>query len=157
MGETIPQQKAIADQLKLSAATVSRSLRNHPSINAETRARVLELAARLGYRIPTNSRRAPRSGSVEMRFAGVLISKKFKNYLRDQSGTGYLVGLCEQAEALNLTLLVNYFDGSSTRFLEPSGQTPGMRDGSTRGLVLIHQFEPEVVCRLAERWPVVTI
>jgi len=153
----LPQQKAIAEELNLSATTVSRSLRNHPSINAETRARVVEMAARIGYRIPANSRRARRTSDVETRYVGVLIAKKFKTYLRDASGAGYLAGLCEQADAQNLSLVVNYFDGSSARFLSPDGQTQGMRDGSTRGLVLIHQFDAEVVSWLAERWPVVTL
>ena len=35
--------------LNLSQTTVSRSLANHPAINAETKALVLETAAKLGY------------------------------------------------------------------------------------------------------------
>lgn len=42
-------QQRIASELQLSQATVSRSLKNDPAINPETRARVLETAARLGY------------------------------------------------------------------------------------------------------------
>ncbi|MEY3001442.1 MAG: hypothetical protein RL648_1656, partial [Verrucomicrobiota bacterium] len=42
-------QQAIAKQLRLSQTTVSRSLANHPAINAETKALVLEAAAQMGY------------------------------------------------------------------------------------------------------------
>src|SRR5258708_12857769 len=43
-------QERIARQLNISRATVSRSLSNHPSISAATRASVLQVAAKFGYR-----------------------------------------------------------------------------------------------------------
>src|SRR5258708_20445408 len=43
-------QDLIAERLKLSRTTVSRSLANHPAISRETRARVLAAAEQLGYR-----------------------------------------------------------------------------------------------------------
>ena len=42
-------QKEIAERLNLSRTTVSRCFTNHPKINPETRARVFELAAEIGY------------------------------------------------------------------------------------------------------------
>ena len=44
------KQQEIAKKLQLSRATVSRCFTNHPGINPETRARVFETAAELGYR-----------------------------------------------------------------------------------------------------------
>src|SRR6185369_5442534 len=52
----IVNQKLIAKQLKLSPATVSKSFRNHPDIKPETRAKVLNQAARLGYHVDLNGR-----------------------------------------------------------------------------------------------------
>ena len=46
MGVTI---KDLAEQLNLSPATISLSLNNRPGVNEQTRARVLELASKLGY------------------------------------------------------------------------------------------------------------
>ena len=43
--------KDIAETLKLSPATVSRALRNHPLISEETRTLVLREAERLGYQV----------------------------------------------------------------------------------------------------------
>jgi len=40
----------IARELKLSAATVSRGLNNHPAINSETKKRITEMAKKMGYR-----------------------------------------------------------------------------------------------------------
>lgn len=42
--------QTIADEAGVSRMTVSRALRNHPKVNAETRSRILEIAARVGYR-----------------------------------------------------------------------------------------------------------
>ena len=53
-------QNTIAEALNVSVATVSRSLRNHPAISAETRARVAEAAVRLGYRAPEDGNTAVR-------------------------------------------------------------------------------------------------
>src|SRR5437763_1467974 len=40
----------IAAKAGVSVMTVSRALRNHPHLASETRARILQLAERLGYR-----------------------------------------------------------------------------------------------------------
>lgn len=40
----------IADALKLSPATISRALNNHPYVKKKTKSDVLEMAAKLGYR-----------------------------------------------------------------------------------------------------------
>lgn len=54
-------QHLLAKRLKLSHTTVSRSLSNHPAISQETRSRVLNLAAELGYHAaPTRSVRRKR-------------------------------------------------------------------------------------------------
>jgi DNA-binding LacI/PurR family transcriptional regulator len=55
-----PSQTQLTRKLRLSRATVSRTLANHPALSAYTRARVQTLAAELGYRgTPTRSVRRP--------------------------------------------------------------------------------------------------
>lgn len=49
--------KNIARELNISTSTVSRAIRNHPNINAATRARVLEACKRLNY-VPNLSARS---------------------------------------------------------------------------------------------------
>ena len=41
-------QQALADALNVSRSTVSRSFTNHPGIKPETRAKVFELASKVG-------------------------------------------------------------------------------------------------------------
>ncbi|MDR3429496.1 substrate-binding domain-containing protein [Silvimonas sp.] len=49
--------RQLAAHLQLSPTTVSRALNGFPEVNAETRERVVEAAARLGYRANTVARR----------------------------------------------------------------------------------------------------
>ena len=65
MGTTI---KDLAEHLNLSSATISLALNNRPGVNSQTRARVLELAEKLGYKqISPNIRRlAKGSGNIRL-------------------------------------------------------------------------------------------
>lgn len=57
--------RRLASELRLSIGTVSRALNDRPDVNPETRARVKEAAARLGY-VPNQSGRSLRSGRTEI-------------------------------------------------------------------------------------------
>jgi DNA-binding LacI/PurR family transcriptional regulator len=56
--------RALARHLDISIGTVSKALNNRSDINAETRKRVLEAAAELGY-VPNQSGRSLRRGSTQ--------------------------------------------------------------------------------------------
>ena len=62
-------QRAIATQLNVSTATVSKSLRNSPEVRPETRAQVIELAAKMGYR-PTSVRMDTLNVQTQPRYVG---------------------------------------------------------------------------------------
>lgn len=51
--------EALAQELGVSASTVSRALSDHPAISETTRADVKALARKLGYAAPARKRRAP--------------------------------------------------------------------------------------------------
>ena len=53
--------KGLAQHLNVSIGTVSRALNNRPDVNEDTRRRVLEAAAELGY-VPNQSGRSLRRG-----------------------------------------------------------------------------------------------
>src|SRR5690606_13259066 len=55
--------RRLAQQLNLSIGTVSRALNGKPDVNEETRRRVLEAAAEIGY-APNQAGRALRKGST---------------------------------------------------------------------------------------------
>ncbi len=57
--------RRLAEHLDISIGTVSRALNGRPDVNEETRRRVLEAAARLGY-VPNQSGRALRKGATSI-------------------------------------------------------------------------------------------
>ena len=60
--------KELADALGLSTSTVSRAFNRHPAVNPETRARVLELADRTGFRPNSTARRLRRQRTDSVAF-----------------------------------------------------------------------------------------
>jgi LacI family transcriptional regulator len=149
-------QTEIARRLKLSTATVSKSLRNHPDINPETRARVLDLAARLDYRVRADSR-MDRRNSQDLQFVGVLAYGGIPDTPADHAALKYMAGLSEAAEQHHVSLVVHHVFGDTRRLLEEDGQPAALREGVLEGVILIHRFDHEVVRQLASRMPCVTL
>lgn len=75
-------QKAIADQLGISRATVSRCFTNHAGINATTRAKVFQLAAEMGYAHLESRSPAIKKARKRVNF-NVLICSDTEEYFRD--------------------------------------------------------------------------
>src|ERR1700722_1847806 len=149
-------QTELARRLKLSTATVSKSLRNHPDINPNTRARVLDLAAKLDYQLRYDSRVGDRK-PTGLRFVGVMPHGGIPDTPADHAALRYMAGLSEAAESNRVSLVVHHVFGDSRKLLEESSQPAAMRQGILEGLILIHRFEAEVVRKLASRMPCVTL
>lgn len=151
-------QKLIAQQLKLSPATVSKSFRNHPDISPETRAKVLAYAAELGYHpevVGWGGRFG--QGPTAGRFLGVLIHDNHGAGFADYSGQGYVTGLSEAASKYDASLIVHRFSGDSKLILDPAHQPAAMRQKALQGLILVHRYDPAVVKELAAQIPCVTL
>lgn len=143
MSRSINQQK-IAEQLKLSRTTVSRSLANHPAISADTRARVQALATQMGYRgIPGRGVRRPRSSKPAT--VGVLIGVPAENVAM-ATFPFILQGIRDRAEIERLSVDVCFEKPAA---LDPDSKRQTIfrhiRSGDWRGTVLIYPFpEPAV-------------
>jgi LacI family transcriptional regulator len=68
----------VAERLSLSVSTVSRSLAGHPAISDETREAVQAVAAELGYRVPTQGRRAKKQST---RLIGVVLGALHNQFM----------------------------------------------------------------------------
>jgi LacI family transcriptional regulator len=66
-----PRLRDIADRMQLSVTTVSMALRGSDEIASETRARIQQLAQRMGYASPPHGRRTRRSPQVQQRRYGL--------------------------------------------------------------------------------------
>lgn len=147
-------QQRIADELKISRTTVSRSFSNHPAINPETRAQVLSLAARLGYRY-AGPRSAARRDSKRPSTIGVLIGAAPGALGASETFHYVLKGVTEKAAALDIQVDVSFHDPAA--FDPEKGLSGGVRNVAWRGAILIYPFPPEAIHALVGRISAVSV
>lgn len=159
-------QQYIAERLDVSVATVSRALRSNSATNPRTRAKVLELASKLGYRLPE---RTPRfsgrlSNENQVSLIGVMIRVNLDadvarvNKKDTEVSTYVVAGMSEAAHRMKMSLVVHHVPAADCENIDdPEMQPEAMRRRMLAGVVLIHPFPPETVRRLAEQLPCVTI
>ena len=150
------RQNAIADKLKLSVATVSRSLANHPSISIETRSRVVQLAEELGYKKSGSRGKASAKGRKQKITIGVLIALQ-ANSSPLATFPLILKGIHERATFEGVGVEVNYVDPSE---FDPEAWdnevARKIRRGIWKGIILVYPHSPRAVESLARRVPVVS-
>jgi DNA-binding LacI/PurR family transcriptional regulator len=95
--------RELARHLNISIGTVSRALNGKADVNPQTRARVLETAARLGY-APTQSGRSLRRGATGM--IGMMIPTSRKTGLGDTIFMAVVDGLRGFLSSHNLDLVL---------------------------------------------------
>lgn len=150
-------QQTIAEKLKLSRTTVSRCFTNHPKINPQTRAKVFQLAAKLGY-----SYSAPRNAqgtkkSVRNTLA-VLVGVPESAKAEVDTAAEIINGISEKAAAEKLKIEVHYVDAST--FLpspRPRKIVPNGNSSTWKGIVLVYPFHPEAVSNLMTKYPTVSV
>lgn len=154
-------QGDIAKKLNLSVTTVSRALQNDPVINPETRADVLNMAAKLNYR-PRQTRQIL-GKSEEKRnhqFVCVIVKMPLKQdaWAPDEVASGYLAGMSEVCASLNVSLVVHHVSEETVYdLLEEDKQPPIFGDPNLMGLILIHHFPHGIVESLSEKLPIVAL
>jgi LacI family transcriptional regulator len=149
----------IASELSLSVSTVSRSLRSHPAISSETRAKVYEAASKLGYRGPKG--RTVRRGKepVDVMNITVLIQTDYRSADVEDTVPGHMLhGMSEAAFELGVTMNVHYVSFKHRALIDrPEYQPPAMRNGQADGLILIQHYPREVVLGLSKHFPCVAV
>lgn len=147
-------QQSIAEKLNVSIGTVSRSLRNDLSVAPETRSRVLELAAELGYRPSRRYRPKGASSRKTRQTVGVLMRYDGDNIL--QGHQGILAGISEMAGAMGWGVMVHHVTAESATGLLDA--PPPMLEGNcVNGLILVNHFPPAAAEAIAKRWPCVSV
>lgn len=151
-----PDQQRLAQLLRLSPATVSRSLSNHPAVAAATRERVRALASKLGYRsAPTRVvRRSRRAKPITL---GVLIGSPLVP--ADRATLPLILdGITRRAAIDHVAVDVAPID---TTALPPVRQRREIfrriRSAGWRGAVLIYPFPTEIVDLLARKISLVSV
>ncbi len=149
-------QELIAQRLKISRATVSRSLANHPAISAETRRLVQDMAAKLGYK--QSPGRAARRGKKSRTFTiGVIIGIPRENVTL-VTYPHILKGIRDRAEIERVSVDVAYLPPAE--FDTEAGQQGlfrQIRSSDWRGTILIHPFPEPAVALIASRISTVSV
>lgn len=148
-------QKEIAERLNLSRTTVSRCFTNHPKINPETRARVFELAAEIGYAY------SPPRNSLDTRdtsksTVAVLVGEPRNAKVRVDTARQILAGISERLAAEKLTLKVHYQDPAEFD-LSPRARriVDGLNNADVLGFILLFPFKEETVANLIPKFPTI--
>lgn len=151
-------QEGIAKILSISRSTVSRSLSGHPSINPETRARVLAAASEHGYRMREHGRGRP-SGQQKVATIGVLIgTESFEHSPHPEAGQEMLAGLSDAASSRDTMLDTHFLSPKAMKhFADPAVRPTGWRNRVWRGVVLVYQHPQELLAKLHADFPVVSL
>ncbi|MGA1204507.1 MAG: LacI family DNA-binding transcriptional regulator [Opitutales bacterium] len=148
-------QKELAERLQLSRTTVSRCFTNHPKINPETRARVFELAAKLGYIYsPPRNLTVDRPRRADT--VAVLVGKPSNSGEWFSLERELLAGISDRLAAAKLTLNVNYVDPAGFN-LAPRARRilPGLSNENMIGFIMLYPFKEESVGNLIRKFPTV--
>ena len=162
-------QSTIAEALNISVATVSRSLRNHPAISAETRARVAEAAVRLGYRapddkhaargrprrpdvLPTAPAKKPREGFVHL--AAICRGSIDPNSVHNLVALRIIQGMSRGARANRASLHVEFFQPHEfDDLINESAHPLVIRESLVSGALLVNQPGMSVIQSLSRVMP----
>ena len=151
-------QQAIADQLSLSRATVSRCFTNHPGINPATRAKVFQVAAELGYK--HLEMRTPGGKKSTTTHLGVLICVEEHEYVRNpyqNPGEQILEGVTEFAHLHGARVEVHLVDPKARSITDPSYLRLEEMRRRWDGLLLVYPFPDPVINQLAPLLPTVSL
>ena len=120
----------IADKLKLSAATVSRALQDHPAVNKKTKKKIMDLAVDLGYRTNHFARnlRSQRSKTI-----GVLVHELKSSFI-----TSVLAGIEKVATAEGYDLIITH---SSESLSQEIANVRNLFDKRVDGLIASLSFQ----------------
>lgn len=124
----------IARELDLSAATVSRGLKDHPAINKHTKKKINDLALKLGYRSNTfaSNLRRQRTNTI-----GVIVHELNSHFI-----TSVLAGIEKIATEANYDLIIGH---SSETFKKEAANAMNLFHKRVDGLIASLAFDTETL------------
>lgn len=154
-------QHQIATALNLSRATVSRCFTNHPGISPETRAKVFDLASRMGYSHLENAKPRAHSPKFRQLSIGTLVCvdlPSFENTRYDNPGQKILTGVTEYFRTVDTTIDLHYVRSEERDLTSESyHRIASSRRRRWKGVLLIYPFAQPVVDELLAIYPVVSL
>ncbi|MFG0248581.1 MAG: LacI family DNA-binding transcriptional regulator [Phycisphaeraceae bacterium JB051] len=143
----------IADKLKLSPSTVSRSLAGSPRIHPKTRAEVTQMAAHLGYNYSQRSSREKPS-KLQMQI-GVLLRSTQSHESR--VATQMLQGITSEIDRTDLSVSIHAARDMDSDDIKPADLPKVISGYGCDAVILEGRYTSDLVARIAEHVPVVTM
>ncbi|MGB8355588.1 MAG: LacI family DNA-binding transcriptional regulator [Chthoniobacteraceae bacterium] len=154
-------QQYIADQLGISRTTVSRCFTNHAGINPVTRAKVFDVASKLGYQHMETRTPSTRKSSVPMTRVGVLVCTELEEYFRpdyESPGVKLFAGVSELAQLRNVKIDLRYVDPKDDSMSSPSyHELVPLQKREWDGVILIYPFPRAIVDEIHRNFPTVSL
>lgn len=153
-------QQGIADALSISRATVSRCFTNHPAINPKTRAKVFQLAAKIGYQHQESRSNSTKKNQHKMNICALVCTEKeeFIESGEGSPGEQILEGVTEQALLHNANVEVHFIPPDAEDLSHPKfKQTPNLTKGKSNGVLLIYPFADAIIKELSPLVPLVSL
>ena len=146
-------QQELAKLLNLSQTTISRSLANHPAINAETKALVLETAAKMGYSQKIK-RSSPMTLEGQQSILGVLISMPKQHSGPSETFQEVLRGIADKSSFHDSILDVVYHDPAQNNKAQLIRRIKSAR---WKGVILIYPIDHSLAHEIAHQAACVSI
>ena len=150
----------IANELEISAATVSRSLRHDAVINPETRARVNEAAQRLGYKTRVRRPRRAEETEVGSRTLGLLLRHNSLDAVRhDMNLMKMMSGIMAVADSSRATLQIHTIHHEEERHMAAdAAAVPSIvADRACQAFIVHGEQDERDLAFLAERAPIISM
>lgn len=146
--------ETIARSLGIAVSTVSRALRNHPGIHPTTRLKIQTEAARLGYAV----KRRDDDRALDRKDGGVRHLLTLAQSIHHASQQGYLAGISQASQTHDIGVFSHHCSAENAAHLLDVGHQPAaLRLPDLVGVIFIHRWPDEVVARIAETRPAVSI
>jgi DNA-binding LacI/PurR family transcriptional regulator len=134
-------QRELARELGLSVATINRALCNHVGTNPETRARVIEAAARKGYRLEQRGNSASRRNAGMVNIGVLMLGSEGLPGNTGIVQNSILRGLAEESRRRNAALHFDYIPFEmKDRIHEADVQPAALQNRQWKGTILSGHF-----------------
>lgn len=143
----------IANKLKISPSTVSRSLAGSPRIHPKTRAQVTQMAAHLGYNYSQRSSREKPS-KLQMQI-GVLLRSTQSHESR--VATQMLQGITSEIDRSDLSVSIHAARDMDSDDIKPADLPKVVSGYGCDAVILEGRYTTDLVARIAEHVPVITM
>jgi DNA-binding LacI/PurR family transcriptional regulator len=151
----------IANRLNVSAATVSRSLRNDKLINPETRARINETARRMGYKARVRRPRRTTESKAKSHALGLLLrsSSSHETARLDTNLMQMMAGVMAVTDSNRVLLHMHTIHHEEKRHMDqdPSVVPPMIQEAVCQAIIVRGEQDERDLNFLAKRVPVISM